>query len=249
MTIPTVSATAIYNVGGLRVGYIFFRNFVTPSIEALNAAFDQLLAEGATDLVLDLRYNGGGFVSVAQHLGSLIGGRNTSGKVLIRFKHNDKNTARDDSVLFEDKPNALEVPQLVVITTGGSASASELIINGLRPFMNVTVVGSRTFGKPVGQYNFDFCVKVLFPVSFVGENAAGEADYFDGIPADCAAPDDFDHAIADPNEASLAEALSFLRTGSCSATAGAEAEVQARQRVELPDPYAGDGWRQLLGAN
>ena len=249
VTIPTVSATAIYNVGGLRVGYIFFRNFVTPSIEALNAAFDQLLAEGATDLVLDLRYNGGGFVSVAQHLGSLIGGRNTSGKVLIRFKHNDKNTARDDSVLFEDKPNALEVPQLVVITTGGSASASELIINGLRPFMNVTVVGSRTFGKPVGQYNFDFCVKVLFPVSFVGENAAGEADYFDGIPADCAAPDDLDHAIADQNEASLAEALSFLRTGRCSATAGAEAEVQARQRVELPDPYAGDGWRQLLGAN
>jgi carboxyl-terminal processing protease len=249
VTIPTVSTVAVYKVGGLRVGYIFFRNFVTPSIEALNAAFDQLLVEGATDLVLDLRYNGGGFVSVAQHLGSLIGGRSTSGETLVRFTHNDKNTARNDSVPFEDKPNALEVPQLVVITTGGSASASELIINGLRPFMNVTVVGSRTFGKPVGQYNFDFCAKVLFPVSFVGENAAGEADYFDGIPADCAAPDDLDHAIGDTNEASLAEALSFLRTGRCSATAGAEAEIQSRQRVELPEPYAGDGWRQLLGAH
>lgn len=249
VTIPTVSSTAVFNVGGLRVGYIFFRNFVTPSVEALNTAFDQLVAEGATDLVLDLRYNGGGFVSVAQHLGSLIGGRSTSGKILVNFRHNDKNTDRNDAVLLEDKPNALEVPRLVVIATGGSASASELIINGLRPFMNVTVVGSRTFGKPVGQYNFDFCEKVLYPVAFVGENAAGEGDYFDGIPADCAAPDDLDHAIADTREASLAEALAFLRTGRCSSSSSAEAEVQAKERVELPEPYAGDAWRQLLGAH
>ncbi len=248
VTIPTVSATSVFDVGGMRVGYIFFRNFVTPSIDALDTAFDRLLAEGATDLVLDLRYNGGGFVSVAQHLGSLIGGRGTSGEVLVNFRHNDKNTDRNEAVLLEDKPNALEVPRLVVITTGGSASASELIINGLRPFMSVTVVGSRTFGKPVGQYNFDFCEKVLFPVAFVGDNAAGEADYFDGIPADCAAPDDLDHAIADTREASLAEALSFLRTGRCSATAGAEAEIQARRRTVVPRPYEGDPWRQLLGA-
>lgn len=248
VTIPTVSATAVFDVGSARVGYIFFRNFVTPSVEALNTAFNRLIADSATDLVLDLRYNGGGFVSVAQHLGSLIGGRGTSGEILVRFRHNDKNTSRDENVLFEDKPNALEVPRLVVITTGGSASASELIINGLRPFMSVTVVGSRTFGKPVGQYNFDFCEKVLFPVSFIGENAAGEGDYFDGIPADCAAADDLDHALADPGEGSLAEALFFVRTGRCSGNAAAQAGVQARQRVELPEPYAGDPWRQLLGA-
>lgn len=249
VTIPTVSATATYDVGGLRVGYIFFRNFVTPSVEALDTAFDQLLAEGATHLILDLRYNGGGFVSVAQHLGSLIGGSALTGNVLVNFAHNDKNTDRNEAVRFEDKPNALEAPQLVAITTGSSASASELIINGLRPFMNVTVVGSRTFGKPVGQYNFDFCEKVLFPVAFVGENALGEADYFDGIAADCAAPDDLDHALADTREASLAEALNFLRTGRCSAVAAGQAKVQARMRVELPDPYAGNGWRQLVGAN
>ena len=64
VTIPTVSATAVLDSGGARVGYVFFRNFVTPSVEALNIAFDQLLAEGANELVLDLRYNGGGFVSV-----------------------------------------------------------------------------------------------------------------------------------------------------------------------------------------
>ena len=125
---------------------------------------------------------------------------------------------------------------------------SESIINSLRPFMNVTVVGSTTFGKPVGQYGFDFCTKVIFPVSFRVANAVGEADYFNGIPADCAAPDDLDHAIADPNEASLSEALFFLRTGRCSGRASTEAEIQARSRAARPRPHEGDGWRQLLGA-
>jgi carboxyl-terminal processing protease len=248
VTIPTVSAVTTFDVRGSRVGYIFFRNFVSPSIDALNTAFDQLLANGVTDLVLDLRYNGGGFVEVAQHLGGLLGGAGTAGRVFLEFQHNDKNAARNSQLLFEDKPNALDLPRLVVITTGASASASEAIVNNLRPFMNVTVVGDRTFGKPVGQYGFDFCDKVLFPVSFLTVNAVGEADYFNGIPADCAAPDDLDHAIADPREASLSEALFFLRTGRCSGTAAVEADIQARRRAALPQPTAGDGWRQLLGA-
>ena len=141
VTIPTVSSTRVLDNGGARVGYVFFRNFVTPSTEALNVAFDRLLAEGATDLVLDLRYNGGGLVDVAQHLGGLIGGQGTAGEVFLTYRHNDKNSSRNETVRFESKPNALDLPRLVVITTGGSASASELIINSLRPFMTVTVVG------------------------------------------------------------------------------------------------------------
>ncbi|MCG6927603.1 MAG: peptidase [Acidobacteria bacterium] len=248
VTIPTVSATRVFDNGGSRAGYIFFRNFVTPSTEALNRAFDRLRADGATDLVLDLRYNGGGLVSVAQHLASLIGGEGTAGRIFVKFRHNDKKTANDETVSFESKPNALDLPRLVVIATGSSASASELVINSLRPFMNVTVVGARTFGKPVGQYGFDFCEKVLFPVAFATENAEGEADYFNGIPANCAAPDDLNRQIADPGEGSLAEALQFLRTGHCSGRAAAEAEVQAQRRAVLPRPYEGDPWRQLVGA-
>lgn len=248
VTIPTVSATRVFDNGGSRVGYIFFRNFVTPSTEALNRAFDRLRADGATDLVLDLRYNGGGLVDVARHLASLIGGEGTSGRVFVKFRHNDKKTANDETVLFESKPNALDLPRLVVIATGSSASASELVINSLRPFMSVTVVGERTFGKPVGQYGFDFCEKVLFPVAFATENAQGEADYFNGIRADCAAADDLDRQIADPAEASLAEALHVLRTGGCSGRAAAEVEVQTRRRAVVPRPYEGDPWRQLIGA-
>ena len=248
VTIPTVSDTAAFDVGPNRVGYVFFRNFVRPSTAALDAAFADLVAQGATDLVLDLRYNGGGLVEVAQHLAGLVGGAGTSGQVFVEFRHNDKNESRNTSYVFESLPSALDLPRLVVIQTGGSASASEAVVNGLRPYMQVTTIGSRSFGKPVGQYGFEFCEKVLFPVAFLVANAHGEADYFDGIPADCAADDDLDHPIADTAEASLAEALFFLRRGRCSATAGTEAQVQARRRGLWPEPFAADPWRQLIGA-
>ena len=83
VTIPTVSLTQVVDVDGRKVGYLFFRNFVRPSIAALNDAFAALKAAGATELVLDLRYNGGGLVDVAVHLASLIGGTRTSGQVMI----------------------------------------------------------------------------------------------------------------------------------------------------------------------
>jgi len=247
VTIPTVSQTAVLSAGSSRVGYVHFRNFVQPSVEALNAAFAQIREQGATELVLDLRYNGGGLVSVAQHLGGLVGGPPLEGQVFVQFTHNDKQSSRNTAYRFEAKPQALAVSRLVVITTRGSASASEAIINGLRPFMDVKVVGDTTYGKPVGQYGFDFCEKVLYPVAFLVANARGEADYFGGIPVDCAAADDVDHALADPREASLAEALYVVRNGRCSGTAAAQAEVQARfrERVrEIPQ----DGWRQTLNA-
>ena len=84
--------------------------------------------------------------------------------------------------------------------------------HGLRPFLDVKVVGDATYGKPVGQYGFDFCDKVLYPVAFLVTNARGQADYFSGIPADCAAADDLDRPLADAREASLAEALSVQTT-------------------------------------
>jgi carboxyl-terminal processing protease len=247
VTIPTVSQTAVLSAGSSRVAYIHFRNFVQPSVEALNAAFTEVRDAGATELVLDLRYNGGGLVSVAQHLASLVAGPPVVGRVFVQFTHNDKQTSRNTAYNFEAKPQALAVTRLVVIATRGSASASEAIINGLRPYMDVKVVGDTTYGKPVGQYGFDFCEKVLYPVAFLVTNARGEADYFSGIPADCAAADDVDHALASPQEASLAEALYVVRNGRCSGTAAAQAEVQARFR-ERVRPIPTDPWRQMLNA-
>jgi C-terminal processing protease CtpA/Prc len=242
VTIPTVSLTRVFELDGRRVGYVHFRNFVRPSTEALDAAFGALRDAGADELVLDLRYNGGGLVTVAQHLAGLVGGTVTFAQVFGRYEHNDRNRSRDTTLRFPRPDATLELRRLMVITTGSSASASELVINGLRPWMEVVVIGTPTFGKPVGQYAFNFCDKVLFPVSFSIVNARGEADYFGGIPADCAAGDDLDHPLGDPAEASLGEALHYLRHGSCSSTGSVSASARAPRRET-------DGWRALLGAH
>jgi len=250
VTIPTVSMTKLFEVDGRKVGYIVFRNFVEPSIAALDDAFAALKDAGATELVLDLRYNGGGLVNVAQHLTSLIGGQRTAGKVLAQYVHNDRHPELNSKITFDGQAKSLELQRLVVITTRASASASELVINGLRPYMPVVVVGDRTFGKPVGQYTFPFCDKVLNPVSFVLKNANNEANYFDGLPATCPAGDTLDRQLGDPEEASLKEAFVYLRTGACtpppeppSPTTPAPGVRATRATIQPGDP-----WQQLLGA-
>jgi C-terminal processing protease CtpA/Prc len=247
VTIPTVSQTEIIDVNGLPVGYLHFRNFVEPSVGALTGAFAEFESRGVTDVILDLRYNGGGLVSVAQHLGGLIGGLRTSGRTFVEFVHNDKNTFRNQRVPFEYPAASLDLPRLVVITTRASASASEMVINALRPFIPVTVVGDTSFGKPVGQYGFDFCEKILFPVAFKGVNSQGEGDYFGGIPADCPAGDNLNRPLGNVEESSLEEALNYLRTGACSTQSAALKASRAQRQVEL-SAIVMDGWRQMVNA-
>ena len=217
VTIPTVSLSRVYTVDGRKVGYLFFRNFVQPSTAALHRAFAEFSTEGITELVLDVRDNGGGLVDVARHLVSLIGATRAQGQVFAEFFHNDKNTFRNQTMRFEATASALNVDRLIVITSRASASASELVINALRPFMPVILVGDRTYGKPVGQYTSPFCDKVLAPVAFKLRNAHGEGDFFGGFAPDCAAVDGANHQLGDVGEASLGEALTFIATSACSA--------------------------------
>ncbi|HXT29426.1 MAG TPA: S41 family peptidase [Vicinamibacterales bacterium] len=244
VTIPTVSLTRVYTVQGRRVGYVFFRNFVQPSFEALDNAFAELAAERVDELVLDLRYNGGGLVNVAQHLASYIGGQRTEGLVFAEYFHNDRNTFRNRILRFDSKPAQLRLERLIVVTTRGSASASELVINALRPFMPVVVIGGTTYGKPVGQYGIPFCDLLLAPVSFALRNADGQGDFFDGFAPDCPAPDDADHQLGDPQEGSLKEALTFAATGACSAPAAAALRTARAQR-RGPRVL---GWQSLVNA-
>jgi len=245
VTIPTVSLTSIIDVDGRKIGYLFFRNFVRPSEAALNDAFAALRTAGATELVLDLRYNGGGLVDIAVHLSSLIGGTRTNGQVLLNYVHNDKvGPVLNKTTRFTNPEQALNLQRLVVITTRSSASASELLINSLRPYMPVAVIGDTTYGKPVGQYQFSFCDKVLVPVSFSIKNVNNEGDFFDGIASTCSAADDATHQLGDSAEASLAEALTYIRTGACSArSAGTALAMRAGQA----GPRA-QGWQAILNA-
>ena len=156
-TIPTVSLTSVFEVDGRKVGYLFFSNFVQPSTDALNEAFVALKTAGATELVLDMRYNGGGLVDVAAHLAGLIGGTRTNGQTLFNYVHNDKVAPiLNKTTRFANPDNSLNLQRLVVIATRSTASASELVINALRPFMPVIVIGDTTYGKPVGSVRAAF---------------------------------------------------------------------------------------------
>ena len=244
VTIPTVSLTRTFRVDGRTVGYLMFRNFVNPSYGALDEAFAALREAGATELIIDLRYNGGGLVEVAVHLGSLVGGSVTQGRVFATFQHNDKNTALNEDLRFETaSPQALNLSRLFVITTRGSASASELLINSLRPHLPVIVIGDTTYGKPVGQYGFAFCDKVVAPVAFALVNSEGRGDFFAGIEPNCRAADDIEHELGAADEESLAEALSFIRIGSCRT-----ASTLRTMRLAPTAPRA-TGWQSLVNAH
>ena len=161
--------------------------------------------------MIDLRYNSGGLLSVLEVLANLIGGAITQSQIMYSLVYNDDNASRNETRLFSNVANAADLPRVVIITTGSTASASEMVINALRPFIEVVLVGDTTFGKPVGQLGFVFCEKILRPVSFRTVNAAGDTDFFDGFSPDCVAGDDIDTALGDPAESSLAEALASLR--------------------------------------
>ena len=245
VTIPTVSLTRVVDVDGRKVGYLFFLNFVQPSTQALSDAVEALKTAGANELVLDLRYNGGGLVDVAVHLASLIGGVRTNGQVMLQYVHNDKVGAQlNKTTRFTNPDQALNLQRLVVITTRASASASELVINSLRPYIPVTIIGDSTYGKPVGQYGLRFCDKILYPVAFSIKNSNLEGDFFDGLAVDCAAGDDYTHQLGDPAEASFAEALTFIRTGACSPRATTEARA-----LRMPGfVFRPTGWASILNA-
>jgi C-terminal processing protease CtpA/Prc len=195
------------------VGHLVFQTFVQTAMEELDSAFAFFKSVNVSDLIVDLRYNGGGSLNVAQKLGSLIAGNANKGKTLCRLEHNDKRSNQDEDVPFQEEEYALNLNRIIYITSRGSASASEVIINGLTPFMSVSLIGDRTYGKPVGMHSWIYDKYVFVPVSFKLVNANGEGDYFDGIPADDYAPDGLQYAFSDRREPRLKDAIIYIETG------------------------------------
>lgn len=197
------------------IGYILFMGFVGPSEADLRDAFAQLGEEDVKRVIIDLRYNGGGYVWIAGLIASLIGGPDHAGEILLRNTYNENFLDWNGELRLTDEAGAISAEQVVFLTSGGTASASELLINGLRPFMDVKVVGTRTYGKPVGADTWQYCDNVVSPITFRSLNALGEGDYFQGIPVDCEVPDDLDHMLGDEQELRLHTALSLLEGKGC----------------------------------
>ncbi len=219
-----------------KVGYLLYMGFKTDYDEELMAAFDRFRAQNVTDLILDLRYNNGGDVLSSAVLGTLVAGDGYKGQVFARATFNEDRTAageggdykigvketveRTYEPLETALQHALGLKKIYVLVSGTTASASEMVINGLRGLdIEVNLIGLTTNGKNVGMegisrsfHNYDFR---LYPVSFYIENAKGFRDYSAGFTPDVA----IDDSAIYPGEFGTMEdqlgyiALQWIKTG------------------------------------
>ena len=245
---PVLLAKVLDQGNGKKIGYLVFSQFVSPTIAkpSLDAAFAAFKSAAITDLVVDLRYNGGGYVETAQYLDNLIAPASTSGKLMYNTYYNTnlqtakdpllKNQIRKDpsgnsfnysQIDFSTANNAvnfgathpLALTNVYFIVTGGTASASELTINNLRPYLNVQLLGTTSYGKPVGFFDIDINKYQLYVPNFETKNAAGGGGYYTGMkPGSTDYPgyyglDDITKDFGDPSEKLLANALSYINSG------------------------------------
>ncbi len=233
----------IIDDGGKKVGYLNLRTFIDPADPDLRAAFEDFRVQGVTEVIVDFRYNGGGLVAIAELMGDLMG-RAHVGQVFSHTTLRPSKSDRNETDLFGSQAQAIAPTKIAFIGTGGTASASELVTNAFIPYLgtNMALVGTNTYGKPVGQYGFDKaeCDDRLRVVAFKTENADHQGEYFTGlagvVPVTCRARDDIFTQLGDPNEASVAQALAFLRGGApvCSPISGTDATAMRQDPTARP---------------
>jgi len=238
VTIDPIPQWRIIDVGGGRnVGYLELSTFISTADAEFDEVFAAFRSAGVNEVIMDLRYNGGGLVSTAELLGDYLGGSVAQNLIFSSTEFNADRAAQYNTIeIFDLLANSISLSRLVVIASRRTASASELVTNGLIPHVDVAIVGDRTFGKPVGQIGLEFCEKILRPTSFKLANSLGDGDYFDGLPVDCAATDDLNVAVgadADPN---MVAAMSYLNTGACPVTSlsGSNFKASAENRSAQP---------------
>ena len=244
------------------VGYLHLRQFINAALtpedgfSSLTDATTLFREASVTDLIIDLRYNGGGLLSVSDTMMDLLAGLTATGepsfKIQVNDQHPEFNEDQDYWGLFDELPDTFSPIRIAFITSRSTASASELVINGLDPHIDVVMVGGNTFGKQVGQGRWDLhelvealeredCDVALRLTAFEIVNGDNEGGYHQvGLEGSgrftlCAAEDDISNAFGDPKEASVATALDWLGTGSCpSSASGNRNGVMANRRVALP---------------
>ncbi|SFN52549.1 Peptidase family S41 [Chitinophaga sp. YR627] len=252
----------VYTVNSQKTGYFSFYTFTntqnskgaaTLTKSTLDALFAKFKSAGITNLIVDLRYNGGGSVATAEYLDSAIAPASAAGKPMYYYKYNDKLTADLDgtglesSVAFPANTGGLSLRNVFFITSSHTASASELTLNNLLPYMNVKLVGDTTYGKPVGFITFNISkydsthtkhyLADLYAINFATENANHAGGYYTGIAPDEPANDyinvPWGYRTDDDN---LDKIFNYINTGSfarTSANARVLTQSTANQRAAI----------------
>jgi C-terminal processing protease CtpA/Prc len=233
----TINSVILYDTLHLSTGvtgHLVFESFIEPSVQELRTAFAFFNVNGVKDLIVDLRYNSGGYLYVAQDLASYIVGNGHTETNFATIEYNDKYQAYNQSFKFVTTSYPLSLSRVIFITSRLTASASEDVMNGIAPQMAFVSIGDTTGGKPMGSLGFPCGKKYIFsPITSKVTNSLGQGEFFDGFAPDKIAIDDIAHDFDDRNEKCLNEAIRYIETGTFSAKGG-EAFRRSVQFSEKP---------------
>ncbi len=222
---------SVINAGGKKIGYLAYASFTNSnnSKNALNNVFANFTSAGVTDLIIDFRYNGGGYVATAQHLMNLIAPERINNSIMF-YEYFNETVASGKAVILEKQGVAgpfnittkfnkqsgglRNIENVVFIITESTASASELVINSLKPYINVKTVGKTSYGKPVGFFPIRIDKYDVLMSMFATKNSAGEGNYFAGLTPTFDIKDDPTKGFGDVTETNLAAAIAYLTNGS-----------------------------------
>lgn len=253
VTYNPVGKVQVFESAGKKIGYMLFSSHNDISEQRLIDGFTTLRNAGVKGLVLDLRYNGGGKLSIASEVAYMIAGpARALGRTFEQTLTNNPDASRSPQLFTtmayglvpgQATPRGTPLPYLgldkvTVIAGPGTCSASESIVNGLRGIdIEVELVGSTTCGKPYAFIPTLNCGTYYFMIQFQGVNAKGWGDYGDGFAPTCKVRDNVVYALGDPEENLLQAALYRNATGMCPApVGGAAASASARMREGAPVP-------------
>ena len=240
VNINTVLHSSVINTSSDSVGYMVYESFIGTSNAEFERIFNTFNTAGVTKLILDLRYNGGGSALVATNLASYLKSVSTNNtEEFATLIYNDKLQFLNETLYLSPMINSLNIDQLIIITSEQTCSASEMIISGLDPYLDVKTVGSPTCGKPVGMNGFEYCGNVILPVTFAVENVNNVGEYFNGLAADCPADDDVSYDFGDNLDPMLSQALYLSENNTCQiTTASTQSQALKLDASPTTEPYS-----------